>query len=69
MEVEIVLEADPRTVCPVQLPKALRATLMSAIVSKSSFLITADLKTFESIKGQRIQGVMVCSVKDYLAAK
>jgi hypothetical protein len=64
--VQIVLEADPRTACPVQLPKAHEAILMSAIVSGADYLVTADLKEFESIKGQMIQGVKVCSVKEYL---
>jgi len=67
--VKIVLEADPRTVCPIKLPKALRALLMSAILSGANYLVTADLKKFESIKGQKIQGLTVCSVKDYLATK
>ena len=67
--VEIVLEADPRKTCPVQLPQPLSAILMSAIVSRANYLVTADLKKFESIKGQKIQGLTVCSVKDYLATK
>jgi hypothetical protein len=68
-KVQIVLEADPRAACPVLLPKQHRAILMSAIVSGADYLITADLNKFADIKGQKIQGVQVCSVKDYVEAR
>jgi len=64
--VEVVLEADPRVPCPVDLPEKDRPVLMAAINAKANYLLTGDIEHFGEYFGQTIEGVNISMVRDYL---
>lgn len=64
--VEVVLEADPRVPCPVDLPEKDRPVLMAAIIAKANYLLTGDIEHFGEYFGQTIEGVNISMVRDYL---
>ncbi len=63
---QIVLEADPRVACPVDLPPKDKPVLMAAISAKADYLITGDITHFGKYFGKTISGVRICRVRDYL---
>jgi predicted nucleic acid-binding protein len=65
-EFEIVLEADPRIACPVQLPEKDRPVLMAAINANADYLLTGDIEHFGEYFGKTIEGVKTCMVRDYV---
>jgi len=66
MEVEIVPESDPEMPCPVVLPVKDRPVLLAAVQARATHLITGDLQHFSACRGKIIQGVLVCTPRDYL---
>lgn len=66
MEVEIVPESDPEMPCPVLLPVKDRPVLLAAVQARATHLITGDLQHFSAYQGKIIQGVLVCTPRDYL---
>ncbi len=68
-DVQIVLEADPRMECPVDLPSKDRPVLMAAISAKANYLITGDMTHFGRYFGQTIMGVKVWMLRDYLLSR
>jgi predicted nucleic acid-binding protein len=67
--VQIVLEADPRIECPINLPEKDQPVLMAAISAKANYLLTGDIKHFGKYFGQTIMGVRICMARDYLLSK
>jgi hypothetical protein len=63
-QVKLVPEADPEMACPVPLPEKDRPVLMAAIIARADCLVTGDLLHFGPFLGQRIQGVMICRLRD-----
>jgi len=63
--IQITPEADPSLPCPVDLPIKDRPVLMAAISVRANYLITGDLKHFGKYFGQTIEGVEICTVRDY----
>jgi hypothetical protein len=43
-----------------------RPVLMAAIFARADYLITGDLKHFGKYFGQIIEGVKICTARDYL---
>ena len=68
-DVQIVLEADPKFECPIDLPDKDRPVLMAAVFAKANYLITGDMTHFGKYFGQTIMGVKVCMLRDYLLSK
>jgi len=66
MEVEVVPESDPEMPCPVVLPVKDRPVLLAAVQARATHLITGDLQHFSAYRGKNIQGVLVCTPRDYL---
>lgn len=64
--VEVVLEADPRVPCPIDLPEKDRPVLMAAINAKADYLLTGDTEHFGEYFGQTIEGVKISMARDYL---
>lgn len=64
--VQIVLEADPRMTCPIDLPDKDRPVIMAAISANANYLITGDMAHFGKYFGQTIEGVQICMVREYL---
>ena len=64
--VQIVLEADPRMTCPIDLPDKDRPVIMAAISANANYLITGDMAHFGKYFGQTIEGVQICMVRKYL---
>jgi predicted nucleic acid-binding protein len=67
--VQMVLEADPRIKCPVDLPEKDQPVLMAAISAKANYLLTGDAQHFGKYFGQTIKGVRICMARDYLLSK
>ena len=65
-DVQIVLEADTRIPCPIELPQKDRPVLMAAIYAKADFLLTGDREHFEKYFGQTVGGVKICMPRHYL---
>ncbi len=65
-EVRVVLEADPRITCPIDLPDKNKPVLMAAISAGADYLITGDVAHFGRYFGQTIEGVKICMVREYL---
>lgn len=65
-EVRVVLEADPRITCPIDLPGKDKPVLMAAISAGADYLITGDVAHFGRYFGQTIEGVKICMVREYL---
>ena len=63
-QVKLVPEADPDMACPIPLPEKDRPVLMAAIIARADCLVTGDLLHFGPFLGQRIQGVMICRLRD-----
>ena len=64
--VEVVLEADPRAPCHVDLPEKDRPVFMAAINANANYLLTGDIEHFGGYFGQTIEGVKITMVRDYL---
>jgi len=64
--VEVVLEADPRAPCHVDLPEKDRPVFMAAINANANYLLTGDIEHFGDYFGQTIEGVKITMVRDYL---
>ena len=62
----IVQEADPDVPCPVDLPEKDVPVLMAAMQSRATHLITGDLKHFGKYRRRTINGVYICTPRDYL---
>ena len=67
--VQIVLEADPRIECPIDLPQKDHPVLMAALSAKTNYLLTGDVQHFGKYFGQTIKGVKICMARDYLLSK
>jgi predicted nucleic acid-binding protein len=65
-ELTIVPEADPGVPCPVNLPVKDMPVLMAAVQARATHLITGDLNHFGLYRGKAVQGVFICTPKDYL---
>ncbi|HAU30876.1 MAG TPA: DNA-binding protein [Desulfotomaculum sp.] len=65
-EVEIVPDADPKIPCPVILPEKDRPVLLAAVQARATHFISGDLQHFNAYRGQIIQGVLICTPRDYL---
>ncbi len=65
-EVRVVLEADPRITCPIDLPDKDKPVLMAAISAGADYLITGDVAHFGRYFGQTIEGVKICMMREYL---
>jgi len=65
-DVQIVLEADARIPCPIELSGKDRPVLMAAISARADFLLTGDREHFGNYFGQEIGGVRICIPRDYL---
>ena len=63
-QVKLVPEADPDISCPILLPEKDRPVLMAAVIAGADCLVTGDLLHFGPFFGQRIQGVMICRLRD-----
>lgn len=63
-QVKLVPEADPGISCPIPLPEKDRPVLMAAVIARADRLVTGDLLHFGPFFGQRIQGVLICRLKD-----
>ena len=64
--IQITPKADPSLPCPLDLPAKDRPVLMAAISARADYLITGDLKHFGKYFGQTIEGVKICTARDYL---
>ena len=64
-DVQVVLEADERIRCPIDLHENDRAVLMAAISSTADYLITGDREHYGKYIGQTIMGVKICMARDY----
>jgi len=51
--------------CPVILPEKDRPVLLAAVQARVTHLITGDLQHFSAYRGQIIQGVLICTPRDY----
>ncbi len=65
-DVRVVLEANPRVTCPIDLPDKDKPVLMAAISAGADYLITGDVAHFGKYFGQTIEGVKICMVREYL---
>ena len=65
-EVRVVLEADPRITCPIDLPDKDKPVLMAAISAGADYLITGDVAHFGRYFGQTIEGVKIRMLREYL---
>lgn len=57
-------EADQAIPCPVNIAEKDRPVLMAAIAARADCLVTGDLLHFGPFMGQKIQGVLICRLKD-----
>jgi len=64
--IQITPKADPSLPCPLDLPVKDRPVLLAAISARADYLITGDLKHFGKYFGQTIDGVKICTARDYL---
>jgi len=64
--IQIIPKADPSLPCPLDLPVKDRPVLMAAISARADYLITGVLKNFGKYFGQTIEGVKICTARDYL---
>ncbi len=64
--IQITPKADPSLPCPLDLPAKDRPVLMAAISARADYLIAGDLKHFGKYFGQTIEGVKICTARDYL---
>ena len=64
--IQIVLEADTRLPCPIEIAEKDRPVLMAAIAAKADFLLTGDRKHFGKYFGKTVGGVKICMPRDYL---
>ncbi|MGI9860936.1 PIN domain-containing protein [Moorella naiadis] len=64
-QLDIVPEVDTIFSCPVHLPAKDRPVLLAAIQARATHLITGDLHHFEPYRGQVIEGVHICTPRDY----
>jgi predicted nucleic acid-binding protein len=68
-EVVLISEVDPDLPCPLDLPEKDRPVLMASIAVKADYLMTGDVKHFGKYFEQKIGGVKICRVRDYLKGK
>lgn len=68
-DLEIVPEADPEMPCPVALPEKDRPVLLAAVQARATHLITGDLEHFGTCRGKTVQGVLICTARDYLRSR
>lgn len=64
-DINIETEVDPKMPCPTVLPQKDRPVLLAAIQARATHLITGDLEHFGSYRGKTIQGVLICTPRDY----
>ena len=67
--VQIVLEADPRLPCPVELPEKDRPVLLAAISAEANYFLTGDIEHFGRYLDNTIMGVKIWLPRDYLEPK
>lgn len=67
--VQIVLEADQRLECPLDLPDKDKPVLMAAIFARADYLITGDMAHFGKYFGHLIMGVKVSTARGYILSK
>ena len=64
----IVAEAHLAFAELLRLPEKDKPILAAAINARATHLLTGDLRHFGSLRGQFIQGVLVCTPRDYFDA-
>ena len=69
LTVQIVPEVDLTIPCPIELPEKDRPVLMAAISIKAHYLLTGDALHFGKYFGQTINGVKICSPRDYFGER
>jgi len=69
VDMEIVPEADPEMPCPVALPVKDQPVFLAAVQARATHLITGDLQHFNAYREKVIQGVFICTPRDYLRPK
>ncbi|HUW63302.1 MAG TPA: PIN domain-containing protein [Spirochaetia bacterium] len=62
----ITTEVDLGLPCPIVLPAKDRPVLLAAVHARATHLITGDLGHFGAYRGQTVQGVHICTPRDYL---
>jgi len=65
MDLEIVPEVDPGVPCSIVLPEKDVPVFLTAVKSHASHLITGDLEHFGSYRGKTVNGVLICTPRDY----
>ena len=65
-EIEVVAEADPTILWPVDLGEKDRPVLMAAISSGAQYLLTGDRQHFGRYCGHTVGGVRICTPRDYI---
>ena len=63
--IEITPEVNPDFPCPVPLPEKDRPVLLAAVQAGATHLITGDLEHFGDYRGKVVQGVLICTPRDY----
>ncbi len=67
LNVQIVPDVDPSVPCPIELREKDRPVLLAAISTKANYLLTGDTVHFGKYFGIMVNGVRICSPRDYLA--
>jgi len=67
-KIVLMPEAAPDIPSLAVLPEKDRPVLLSAIQAQATHFLTGDIKHFGPYRGQIIQGVLVCTPRDYLSA-
>lgn len=65
MDLEIVPEVDPRVPCPIVLPEKDLPVFQAAVKSHATHLITGDLEHLGVYRGKTVNGVLICTLRDY----
>ena len=68
-KIKIVPDVDPTIPCPIELPEKNRPVLLAAISIKANYLLTGDTIHFGKYFGQTINGVKICSPRDYFGER
>lgn len=68
-DVTLVPEAPADFFCPVALPEKDKPVLAAAIQAGATHFLTGDLRHFGPYRGRRIDGVAICTPRDYLTKR
>jgi len=68
-DLEIVPEVDPEVPCSLVLPEKDRPVFLAAVQSHATHLITGDLEHFGNYREKTINGVLICTPRDYFNRK